>query len=178
MKLRRKREVNLDNLNPKIREGITVGDEQLPSAPRTPSGEQLVRQHLGGEQKKIGRLPVFRAVLRDDPESVWVDGQTDRLQRNVIATVERETMAAMQAGHICLRCFEPQPHAFPGQCDLCGYPMKERQIMDIAMEFRGLDHVGPAQPFSEFLAQQEERVERAKFAQRLAEGGSKGRRRG
>ena len=175
--------VDLSSLAPGIADGLTQGphateeaEERFPYE-KQKSGVAIVQQHLGGEQKTIGRIPVFRAILRDDPESVWTDGQTDRLQRNVIAAVDPATLSAMRAGHICLRCYEPHENSFPELCDLCGYPMAERQIMDIAMEFRGAEHVGPAQPFDQFLAEQEERKEKRAFAKRLRDGGSRGRRR-
>lgn len=185
MRLSRKSKgIDLRDVSPAIAEGLTQGphsteeaNERFPVQKQV-SGEQIVQQHLGGKQSFIGRLPVFRALLRDDTDSVWTDGATDRLQRNVIASVDPETFRSMQAGHMCLRCYEPQPNAFPEQCDLCGYSMAERQIMDIAMEFKGIEHVGPAQPFSEFIAQQEERMARAAFDKKIADGGSRGRRRG
>jgi hypothetical protein len=86
--------------------------------------------------------------------------------------MEKETFQAIQAGHMCLRCLEPQPEAFPDQCDICTYPMRERQVMDIAMEFRGEAHVGPGAPIAEYLAEQEERLERLDHARRRAEGAS------
>jgi hypothetical protein len=50
--------------------------------------------------------------------------------------------------------------------------MAERQIMDIAMEFRGHDFIGPSRPITEYLEEQEERVERAEHAARKAGGSS------
>jgi len=180
----RSKGVDLRDVAPRIAEGLTQGphaqaeaDERFP-VQSAPSGEEIVQQHLGGKQRTLGRLPVFRALLKDDIDSVWVDGQSDRLQRNVIAQVDKETFQALQSGHMCLRCYEPQPNAFPEMCDLCTYPMRERQIMDIAMEFKGHSHVGPAQPFGEFIAEQEERMARAAFEKKIKDGGSRGRRRG
>lgn len=172
-----RRHINLDSVSPKIAAGITQGasaDEALAQFPvQGQSGEKLIQQHLGGEQKNIDRLPVWRAVLVDDPQSVWTD-ETGRLQRNVVEKVDVETFQALQAGHMCLRCHEPQPEAFPAVCDFpgCGYPMRERQIMDIAMEFRGHDFIGPARPITEYLEEQEERVEREEHARRKAGGAS------
>ena len=54
--------------------------------------------------------------------------------------------------------------------------MKERQIMDVAMEFEGDKHLGPARPMSEYLEEQSLRHEKAKFEARIAEGRSRGRR--
>lgn len=185
MRLSRKSKgVDLRDVSPGIAEGLTQGPHATEEAAerfpleKGPSGSEIVQQHLGGTQRLLGRLPVFRALLRDDIDSVWQDGETDRLQRNVIAAVDPETFMSMQAGHMCLRCYEPQPNAFPDQCDLCGYPMAERQIMDIAMEFKGHEHVGPAQPFDQFIAEQEERMQKAAFDKKIKDGGSRGRRRG
>lgn len=168
--------VNTDNLGPKIAEGLTQGASAREALEEHPvvgkvDGASVVEQHLGGEQDYIDRVPVFRAVLRDDTHSVWTD-ETGRLQRNVIASVEIETFRALQAGHICLRCYEPHPEAFPDQCDLCGYPMRERQTLDVAMEFRGMDHVGPGAPIADYLAEQDERMEKIEHEIRRREGKS------
>jgi hypothetical protein len=175
--LKRRRHLNLDQLSPSIAAGITQGasaDEALQEFPvQGISGEDLIQQHLGGEQQKLDRLPVWRAVLVDDTESVWTD-ETGRLQRNVIEKVDKATFDALQAGYMCLRCHEPHPEAFPEVCDFpgCGYPMRERQIIDIVMEFRGHDFIGPSRPITEYLEEQEERVERAEHAARKASGSS------
>jgi hypothetical protein len=172
---RRSKYVNLDNLGPKIAEGLTQGASAKEALDEHAvvgkvDGATLV-EHMAGDQQYIDRIPVFRAVLRDDTHSVWTD-ETGRLQRNVVASVDVETFRALQAGHICLRCYEPHPEAFPEQCDLCGYPMRERQILDVAMEFRGMDHVGPGVPIADYLAEQDERMERVEHEIRKQEGDS------
>jgi hypothetical protein len=177
---RHARRLRLEDLHPKQQEGLTVGrghtaKEALASSPDPArsdlSGEELVRHQLGGEQERMGRVPVFRAVLRDDTHSVWREND-GRLQRNVISTMNEDTFRAIQAGFICLRCFEPHEEAFPNQCDLCGYPMSERQIMDVAMEFRGREHLGPGQPIAEYLDQQDRRMEEMERAEAKASGRS------
>lgn len=178
--LRRARQgkfISTDDLAPKIAAGLTQDaslNEALTQFPvQGISGEKLIQQHLGGEQQRMGRLPVWRAVLVDDTESVWTD-ETGRLQRNVIEKVDVETLAALRAGVMCLRCHEPHPDPFPAFCDFpgCGYPMRERQIMDIAMEFRGNDFIGPSLGHTEWMEQQEERMERAEHARRKVDGHS------
>lgn len=173
--LRRSKFVNTDNLGPKIAEGLTQGASAKEALDEHPvvgkTDGAALTEHMAGEQQYIDRIPVFRAVLRDDTHSVWTD-ETGRLQRNVIASVDIETFRALQAGHICLRCYEPHPEAFPEQCDLCGYPMRERQTLDVAMEFRGQDHVGPGAPIAEYLAEQDERMERMEHEIRRREGAS------
>jgi hypothetical protein len=109
--------------------------------------------------------PAF--VAEDDLGSVWTD-ETGRLQRNVNMTFNREVIRAIQSGVICLRCLEPQDEAFPPVCQSpaelgCQYPIRERQIMDFAMEFEGDKHIGPSKPVSEYLLEQDLRVEQRKF---------------
>ncbi len=175
-KLRRSpKYVNTDNLASKIASGLTQGANAKEAMDEFPvvgkaDGASLTA-HMAETQEQVGRVPRFRAVLRDDTHSVWTD-ESGRLQRNVIAAVDIETFRALQAGHICLRCYEPHPEAFPDQCDLCGYPMRERQTLDVAMEFRGHDHVGPGAPIAEYLDQQSERLERAEHEARRLEGAS------
>jgi hypothetical protein len=175
---RHARRIKPEHLHPKQAEGLTIGmsaKDALRSIPDPHShvdGETLVQQQLGGEQERIGRVPVFRAVLRDDTHSVWKEND-GRLQRNVVASIEVETFRALQAGHICLRCYEPHPEeAFPDQCDMCGYPMRERQIIDVAMEFRGHEHIGPGLPIGEYLDQQERRLEERERKERKKSGRS------
>lgn len=172
------RQIRPEDLHPSQAEGLTVGmnaREALASIPDPAradlDGEALVQHQLGGEQDLIGRIPVFRAVLKDDTHSVWKE-EDGRLQRNVVASIDIETFRAIQAGHICLRCYEPHPEAFPDQCDMCGYPMRERQILDIAMEFRGHDHVGPGLPIGHYLDEQERRLEERERAEAKLHGHS------
>lgn len=177
----RRHKLDLDNLAPKVALGITEGasaKEALAELdargvkPEGIDGAELVASHLGGEQELVGRIPRPRFVASDDTHSVWDDGVTGRVQKNAILKMDKATFDAMKHGHICLRCLEPQPEAFPDQCDLCGYPMRERQGLDIKMEFRGETHVGPGLPIAQWEAEQEERVERAEAARRKKEGGS------
>lgn len=173
------RRVLPEHLHPKQAEGLTIGMSakdalrSIADDHQHISGEALVQHQMHGEQDKIGRVPVWRAVLRDDTHSVWKEND-GRLQRNVIESVEVETFRAMQSGHICLRCHEPQEEAFPVECDFpgCGYPMRERQIMDIAMEFRGHEHIGPGLPIAEYLDQQDRRMEERERKERKKSGRS------
>lgn len=171
------RQIRPEDLHPKQAPGLTVGMSakdalrSIADPHDHVDGETLVQHQLGGEQDRLGRIPVFRAVLRDDTHSVWKEND-GRLQRNVVASIDVETFRALQSGHICLRCYEPHPEAFPLECDICGYPMRERQVMDVAMEFRGHDHIGPGLPIAEYLEQQERRLEERERKERKKSGRS------
>lgn len=171
--------INRDNLAPKIAAGLTEGASAKEAMQEFPvqakvDGAEIVQSHLGGEQATLDgtRIPRPRFVASDDLGSVWHDEPTGRLQRNAVLKMDAETFHAIQAGYLCLRCLEPQPEAFPEMCDLCGYVMRERQIMDVAMEFRGGAHVGPGAPIGDYLHEQDERLERLDHARAKREGSS------
>jgi len=103
---------------------------------------------------------------------------TDRRFHDVDQGMHPEARRAIQAGHMCLRCKEPHPEeAFPLNCDVCGYEMRERQILDCAVEFEGEIHVGPSKPMEEFMEELEKRQEKQAFDKKISEGHSRGRRR-
>ena len=177
--LRRKQHVNPDDLAPKVAEGLTQGLNAEEAAEAlgpvaNVDGRDMVA-HMAHADDRITRRdgqPWAAHVATSDTKALWSDGVTDRVQMDLHKTYTAEGMRLLQEGRQCLRCDEPHPDLpFPPQCDLCGYAMRERQIMDIAMEFDGMKHLGPSAPISEFLAEQEERVEKRKFIKRVADGG-------
>ena len=58
----------------------------------------------------------------------------------------------------------------------CTYPIRERQTTDIGIEFEGEQHLGPAKPITAYIEEQEERVARQRFAQKITAGRSRGKR--
>lgn len=184
-KVRRHR-VNLDNLAPKVAQGITEGANAKEAVAELNdrmgkvqdfSGDDLVQQHFDGDQQTIGRVPVPRFVASNDTHAVWKDEPTGRVQQDAVLKMERSTFEAIKAGYICLRCLEPQDEGFPPaerayHLPGCSYPIQERQALDVRMEFEGEAHVGPGLPISQWEAEQAERMERAEHARRRKEGGS------
>jgi len=158
--------LNLDNLSPKQAPGITQGASarealaEIPGPPKVPSGAEMAA--AVAEVPRINRVPTFRAVVKDSLDSVWVDEPTGRVQRDAVIMVNPEVREALRQGWLCLRCWEPQDEAFapwekqvhlPG----CGYDIAERQAIDVRVEFRGNEHLGPNAGISVYLEEQEER---------------------
>lgn len=168
--------VKPEHLSPGLAAGLTTGvpaDEALKQFPvTTPKATDSVA-HMKDADKRLerGRNQFAQFVADNDDQAVWVDGVTDRPQMDYVKTYTPEGMRFLREGRQCLRCDEPQPDPFPPTCDLCGYPMKERQIVDISLEFDGDRHVGPAKPISEYLEKLEERTEKRKFIDRVLAGG-------
>lgn len=174
---RKKQRINEANLAPKIREGFTQ-DASIEEAfqhserQRVTSARELAQVLAGADDRDDGFSPF---VADNDARAVWTDGVTDRVQYDVHKTYTAKGMARLKEGRVCLRCDEPLDPSFPSECPLCGYAVKERQIMDIAMEFEGEKHIGPSRPVSEYLAEQDERVAKREFDRKIKEGRSRGR---
>lgn len=174
--------VSTDELAPGIASGLTQGvpkKEALEMFPvsSAPDGVQLVRHMRDVSESGSRRVPLPKFVAAEDADSVWYDEPTGRIQKNVSLTMQPEVVAAIRAGEICLRCLEPQEHAFPEICTSppemgCSYPIRDRQIIDAAMEIQGNKHLGPAKPITEYLEEQELRREKRAFIARKIEGGA------
>jgi hypothetical protein len=68
-------------------------------------------------------------VVEDNTVSRTPDG---RLRNEAQISVDDETIGRMKAGYLCANCLEPHEVPFPVMCALCGYPMRERQLHDLA----------------------------------------------
>ncbi len=180
---RKKKGVKLADLDPGIAAGITQGkhaDEEARERFPATGGHGVSQISHMREESMVGssQVPLPRFVAEEDADSVWYDEPTGRVQKNVTMTFQPETIRAMQSGMICLRCLEPQSQAFPDICESyewsgCSYPIKERQIMDFAVEFEGNKHLGPAKPISEYLQEREARKEKRNFIVKRLAGGNK-----
>lgn len=182
LKSKKSKFVNLEDLSPGIASGLTQDvpvEEALAAHPvsTAPSGVELVRHMRDVSQSEHRRVPLPKFVASEDADSVWYDEPTGRIQKNVSLTMQPEVVAAIRAGEVCLRCLEPQDEPFPDICTSppemgCSYPIRERQIVDAAMEIQGNKHLGPAKPITEYLEEQELRMEKRRFIARKIEGGA------
>lgn len=188
--LRGKQTINPDNLAPGIAAGLTQGVSKeevmrdLAAQASAPSGVESIR-HMN-HVEHVGRVPLPKFVPDETPSDLVVIFPDGRAFREVEKMFQPDVIAAMRGGMICLRCLEPQAEAF-GDDHLPGCEgvamhgtryMRDRMILDLNMEMRDGKHLGPAKPMSEYLDEQAIRAERARFDAKIAEGGSKGRRRG
>lgn len=168
----RRKAVREDELAPGIAAGITQGEHALEEAnerfPVQSIDGVTAMQHMTKPHRRGGGAGF---VAQENFESIMVEEATGRVMRDVTIIFPKGVKEEIQAGYRCLRCHEPQDYSFPEWCDLCGYPMRERQIMDVAMEFDGERHLGPTRPIQEFLDAQDARLEKRKFIKRVLDGG-------
>lgn len=81
------------------------------------------------------------AGVKGDPHELIV--LNDRVTQGVNKTLTREAWEEVRVGRRCVMCEEPQiREAFPKQCSLCGFPMKDEQMKYFERLFIGEEHVG------------------------------------
>lgn len=172
-----KRKIREEDLHPTVARGLTQdvsAEEALTHfKPRGGSGVEVV-QHMHKADRRLERargVPYAAFVAESNTSAVWVDGVTDRPQMDYTKTYTPEGVRLLREGRQCLRCDEPLEIPFPVACPLCGYSVKERQIMDIAVEFEGEKNLGPSKAIGEHLNEIEMRTEKRRFIDKVMEGG-------
>ena len=191
------RPIDVSEMSERQREGFIQGDdprevweESKERFPKTPGvdGIQLARTLRDAERVVGTRVPLPKFVGKEPEQTSLVTTFPDgRNFREAHLTFQPETIRAMKAGMICLKCLEPQAYANEDKhmpdCEglaLHGprYMRKGRQIIDLAMELEHSTgtHVGPSKPIGEHMAEMELRAEQRRFRKKIEAGGSVGRR--
>lgn len=78
--------------------------------------------------------------------SIMPDGRV--FQRTVHGLTE-EQVGRIRAGYTCIKCYEDYIDAFPDQCSVCKFPMREKQTEEFAKDFRGDIAFGPSTSLDE-----------------------------
>lgn len=180
---KRRRHIDPAELHPSLRAGLTQGAsfeeamEELGPIPNRDSTD-IVRYLKDTTPVRDSRVPTPRFVGAN-ASTGFVRESLDRRLGDAVLSFHPDTVRAIQAGMICMRCLEPQPFAFADEhiegCEgvlIHGkHYMKDRQVVDFALEFEGEKHIGPSKPMTELLEEQDLRVEKRAFIGRVLEGG-------
>ena len=77
----------------------------------------------------------------DDTRVINVDGVW---RRDFNAVLPPDMVDQIREGYMCMKCYEPLMHvgAFPDNCPLCGYAVKENQPDDFRMAYKGVEYFG------------------------------------
>lgn len=172
----RRHEISPEEIHPALRAGLTQGAsaeeamQQLGKVERAQDGRDIAAYLKDVKTVADSRVPIPR-FAGTDANTGFVRESHDRRMGDAVLTFHPEVVRAIQAGMICLRCLEPQPFAFADEhieaCEgvlIHGKTyMKDRQVVDFALEFEGDKHIGPSKPMTEYAEEQDLRVEKAKF---------------
>lgn len=99
------------------------------------------------------------AVEEDDRSIVMMNGEERAAARLVFA---QEDIERMKSGYACARCFEATEEAFPKECRVCKFPMREKQSEFIAKAYQGTARMGPSTTIEDELAAMEYLEEKQK----------------
>ena len=76
----------------------------------------------------------------------------DRVMLDVNIALQEEDVERIRTGYVCIRCLEPQSEPFPKVCESvlpdghtrwCNFPMREKQLEEFAIMFKGTVDIGP-----------------------------------
>jgi len=145
-----RKRIKADQLAPGIAEGYTedVPLERLDAELADRSRAEADPSYLDEPALVPGtRIPAPRFFVEHDTEGIWLV-HSGRVHRGARIILLPETLEAMKAGMICLRCMEPQDEPFPFRCTSppemgCEYRISDRQLRDIAIEYEGETELGP-----------------------------------
>lgn len=122
------------------------------------------------KRRKVEANMTGRAVIAQgadiDPEAVTVMPDGRVFQRTVHGFTE-EQIARMRAGYTCVKCYEDHDTAFPDQCSVCKFPMREKQTEEFAKDFRGSIAFGPSTTLDEERGIMNEMREREAYERAL-----------
>lgn len=106
-----------------------------------------------------------KCLIDEDPGFIEVhaDGTVRRGLRFLYAD---EDIEMIRQGYKCLECGEPLPDAFPDNCFLCGFPVREHQSERFAQMFAGWRPTGSSIDWDE----EEERLERQRHERLVRDG--------
>lgn len=106
------------------------------------------------------RQPAQVLHAEDDPDGLMKFEGDDRTFRDVRLTLAAKDVQRLAEGRLCIQCLEPFPEAFPMVCPLCGYEVRDRQPVEFARMYRGVEDLRYADIEAEEARMQEENERR------------------
>jgi hypothetical protein len=122
---------------------------------------------------KVKALPTGRPVIPQgsDIDSVSVAIMPDgRVFQRTVHGFTEEQVARMRAGYTCVKCYEDHDTAFPDECLVCKFPMRDKQTEEFAKDFRGEIAFGPSTSLDEEREIMNDMREREAHERRIALG--------
>jgi|SRR5215831_14273545 len=157
---RKGKRIKPDQLGPKLAAGLTEGPFTIEDARR-----EFPRKRppaMSYDHMRVGhaRGEAYAAFVLEPNGVAIQEPNTGRMFQDVDVIVTEEQRGQIIAGYRCLKCKEPFEQPWPLACEVCGYEVHKRQVVDAAMELEGTRHVGPSKPLKEYVEELEERASR------------------
>lgn len=177
-RFKKSKKVNPDDLAPMIASGLTQGAsarEALEEHPvsSAPSGIEIARNFAAADRRADENLrdKSVHFIARLDTETEIIEPNTGRRMIDAHKIIPATHRAQIASGYRCIECLEPFDVAYPTMCEVCGFAVRDRQMMRAMVEFEGDVHIGPSKPIRELLSEQDERMRKRDFVVKVLEGG-------
>lgn len=97
-----------------------------------------VEDEIGKRARATGVVGV-----KHDPSHIYRQ-KDGRLQAGVNWILTPDRFEEIRQGYVCLNCQEPLHHlgAFPEECPVCGFKVRELQVSELAQDMREDEYVG------------------------------------
>ena len=96
--------------------------------------------------------PVRLTMIEDEGHVIYYEDGRPPQDSWEAALSDKNDFGRMRDGYICARCFEDLDTAFPDECPVCHFPMRDDQARFIAERFVGERWVGPTTTLEEEAA--------------------------
>lgn len=117
-------------------------------------------------RRRVTATPTGEPIVAEghdvDTESYMVLPDGRAMERTVLG-FSAEIIERMRQGYVCVKCYEAVNTAFPDECPVCKFPMREKQTEEFAKDFRGSIRFGPTTTLDEEYAIAQEQIQREAY---------------
>jgi hypothetical protein len=119
----------------------------------------MARSRRSGKPTGLAIVPEYTDVDAD-AFTILPDG---RKVRKTVFGLTEEQVGRIRAGYVCVKCLEDHDVAFPDECAVCRFPMRDKQTEEFTKDYRGNIRFGPSTTIDEEYAIAEETIQREAY---------------
>ena len=83
--------------------------------------------------------PKWNRILVEEDPGVVEQYEDGRMMRGLNVAACAEDVEQVRTGYRCINCWEPLDEAWPKNCPLCTFPIREHQAEHFANVYKGYD---------------------------------------
>lgn len=116
--------------------------------------------------------PRWNPIVVQEDAGVTLVFDGGRMMPGLNIAAQDEDVDQVRLGYRCINCWEPLEEAFPKNCFLCGFPIREHQPEHFARAYKGYDPtIRTGADLERVADEMAERAERRAWAKRARESG-------